>query len=79
MIDGKNCLMMNILDIASGKSNTFPGTSSSSSGNADEFVETTLDEDNSHQSFNFDPLSPSAPEFSDDEGDSEMSSDLEMN
>lgn len=41
-----------------------------------DFVETTLDEENSHQSSN-DPLSPSAHGSSEEEGDSDMSSDIE--
>ena len=44
----------------------------------EDFVETTLDEENSHQSSS-DPLSPGAPDFSDEEGDSDMSSDIELN
>ncbi|EFA02984.2 transcription factor Dp-1 [Tribolium castaneum] len=52
-----------------------PGTSSMLT---EDFVETTLDEENSHQSSS-DPLSPGAPDFSDDEGDSDMSSDIELN
>lgn len=50
-----------------------PGTSAMLSA---EFVETTLDEENSHQSSS-DPLSPSAHDSSEEEGDSDMSSDIE--
>lgn len=41
----------------------------------DDLVETQLDEENSRQSSSFNPLSPSAPEFTDEEGDSDLSSD----
>lgn len=56
-----------------------PGPSNMSMFTAEDIVETQLDEENSRQSSSFDPLSPSAPEFTDEEVDSdEMSSD-EMN
>ncbi|KAJ8955640.1 hypothetical protein NQ318_001471, partial [Aromia moschata] len=55
------------------------GTSSMSMLNAEEFVETTLDEENSRQSSSCDPLSPNGADFSDDEVDSDMSSDTELN
>jgi hypothetical protein len=51
-----------------------PGTSAMLT--TEDFVETTLDEENSHQSSS-DPLSPCVPDFSDDEADSDMSSDIE--
>lgn len=41
---------------------------------SEDLVEATLDEENSHQSSS-DPLSPSAVDFSDEEGESDMSSD----
>lgn len=41
----------------------------------DEVLDSQLDEENSHQSSSFNPLSPSAPEFTDEEGDSDLSSD----
>lgn len=52
------------------------GAGTSSMLSTEDLVETTLDEENSHQSSS-DPLSPSAHDFSDDEGDSDMSSDIE--
>lgn len=53
-----------------------PGPSSMSMFTAEDVVETQLDEENSRQSSSFDPLSPSVPEFTDEEVDSdEMSSD----
>lgn len=56
-----------------------PGPSNMSMFTAEDIVETQLDEENSRQSSSFDPLSPGAPEFTDEEVDSdEMSSD-EMN
>ncbi|KAJ8929762.1 hypothetical protein NQ314_017519 [Rhamnusium bicolor] len=72
------------MQIASGRLNsidnilvsTVAGTSSMSMLNTEE---TTLDEDNSRQSSSCDPLSPSGAEFSDDEVDSDMSSDTELN
>lgn len=51
---------------------------STSSMLTEDFVETTLDEENSHQSSS-DPLSPCAADFSEDEGDSDMSSDIDLN
>ncbi|KAG5878442.1 hypothetical protein JTB14_027493 [Gonioctena quinquepunctata] len=69
--------------IATGKPNTLDtilaaataGSSSFSMLNADEFVETALDEENSRQSSSCDPLSPSAQDFSDEEVESDLSSD----
>lgn len=53
-----------------------PGPSNMSMFTAEDIVETQMDEDNSRQSSSFDPLSPGAPEFTDEEVDSdEMSSD----
>lgn len=47
---------------------------------AEDVVETQIDEENSHQSSSFDPLSPGAADFTDDEPDSDdMSSDVELN
>ncbi|KAJ8968221.1 hypothetical protein NQ317_004489 [Molorchus minor] len=74
-------------EIASGRPNTLEnilesasaGTSSMSMLNAEEFVETTLDEENSRQSSSCDPLSPGGADFSDDEVDSDISSDTELN
>ncbi|CAH1098848.1 unnamed protein product [Psylliodes chrysocephalus] len=54
------------------------GTSSISMINAEEFVETHLDEDNSRQSSSFDPLSPSPQEFSEEEPESDLSSDNDV-
>lgn len=45
----------------------------------DELVEATLDEDNSMQSSSCDPLSPSGVDYSDDDVESDMSSDIEVN
>ncbi|RZC32095.1 transcription factor Dp-1 [Asbolus verrucosus] len=53
-----------------------PGTSTMLT--TEDFVEATLDEENSHQSSS-DPLSPCAQDFSDEEADSDMSSDIELN
>nr|CAH7767899.1 unnamed protein product [Callosobruchus chinensis] len=46
---------------------------------ADDFVETTLDEENSRQSSSFDAMSPSAADYSDEDVDSDISSDTELN
>ncbi|CAH1971618.1 unnamed protein product [Acanthoscelides obtectus] len=46
---------------------------------ADDYVEATLDEENSRQSSSFDAMSPSAVEYSDEDVDSDMSSDTELN
>lgn len=46
---------------------------------ADDFVETTLDEENSRQSSSCDAMSPGGVDFSDDEVDTDMSSDTELN
>lgn len=74
-------------EIATGRSNSLDnilesngaGTSAMSMLTAEEYVETTLDEDNSRQSSSCDPLSPNGAEFSDDEVDSDLSSDTELN
>ncbi|XP_023013729.1 transcription factor Dp [Leptinotarsa decemlineata] len=55
------------------------GSNSLSMLNVEEFVETTLDEENSRQSSSCDPLSPSAQDFSDEEVESDLSSDNELN
>ncbi|KAJ8920628.1 hypothetical protein NQ315_004767 [Exocentrus adspersus] len=71
--------------IASGRSNLLDGiletsgAGTSSMLNAEEYVETTMDEENSRQSSSCDPLSPNGAEFSDDEVDSDLSSDTELN
>lgn len=46
---------------------------------ADDFVETTLDEENSRQSSSCDALSPGGVDFSDEEVDTDLSSDTELN
>lgn len=55
------------------------GSSSMSNLNADDFVEATLDEENSRQSSSCDAMSPGGVDFSDDEVDTDMSSDTELN
>lgn len=62
-------------EIASGKSNDLAGTSSM----MDEYLDPTADEENSHQSGSFDALSPGGGDYSDDENESDMSSDTEVN
>lgn len=54
------------------------GAGPSSSYSSEDMVETQLDEENSRQSSSCDPLSPCAPDYSEDEGDSDISSE-EMN
>ncbi|KAF7287076.1 hypothetical protein GWI33_002458 [Rhynchophorus ferrugineus] len=52
-----------------------PNASTSAMTQISDFVETTLDEDNSRPSSSNDPLSPLAVDYSEDEVDSDMSSD----
>ncbi|KAF2883211.1 hypothetical protein ILUMI_22964 [Ignelater luminosus] len=47
--------------------------------NAEDLVETQMDEENSLQSSSCDPLSPNNQDFSDEEGESDTSSDVETN
>lgn len=56
-----------------------PGPSSMSMFTAEDIVETQLDEENSRQSSSFDPLSPGAAEYTDEEVDSDEVSSDEMN
>ncbi|KAF5306348.1 hypothetical protein FQR65_LT07372 [Abscondita terminalis] len=56
-----------------------PGPSTVPLLNAEDYVEAQLDEENSLQSSSFDPLSPTNQDFSDEEGESDMSSDIEAN
>ncbi|KAK4880053.1 hypothetical protein RN001_008199 [Aquatica leii] len=56
-----------------------PGPSTVPLLNAEDYVETQLDEENSLQSSSFDPSSPTNQDFSDEEGESDMSSDIEAN
>ncbi|XP_025832672.1 transcription factor Dp-2 [Agrilus planipennis] len=87
MLMGKGILEDYVIQLANGSldhldeilDSAGPGPSSMSLLNADEFVETQLDEDNSRQSSSFDPLSPNNQEFSDDEVDTDTSSDLDTN
>lgn len=55
------------------------GPSNVSLLNVEDLVETQIDEDNSLQSSNYDPLSPNHQDFTDEEGESDLSSDLEIN
>ncbi|CAH0557290.1 unnamed protein product [Brassicogethes aeneus] len=52
--------------------------SSTMTFNVEDFVEATMD-DSSRQSSNYDPLSPSAADYSEEEIDSDISSDTELN
>lgn len=61
-------------DSSDGADLSGPGPSSVHSFSAEDLVETHLEEENSRLSSNGDPLSPSAPEYS-DEDDSDISSD----
>lgn len=56
-----------------------PGPSNMSMFTAEDIVETQLDEDNSRQSSSFDPLSPGAPEFTDEEVDTDDVSSDDLN
>lgn len=56
-----------------------PGPSGVPLLNAEDLVEAQLDDDNSRQSSSYDPLSPTVHDYSDEEGDTDMSSDVETN
>lgn len=75
------------IEIASGQQtsiesiveDTRAGSSATSNLSTDDFVETALDEENSRQSSSCDAMSPGGVDFSDDEVDTDMSSDTELN
>ncbi|XP_060516564.1 transcription factor Dp-1 isoform X2 [Cylas formicarius] len=59
--------------------NTTRASTSSMSHTLEEFVETSLEEENSRQSSSNDPMSPTAADYSDEDVDSDMSSDNDLN